>query len=151
MCAVNLKYLDKIWNMLCSKHKWLCIFIDSSAFFGSYRKCKDGRPLSSRDRHNLQELEGKLQVLRRRGRHLEIAERNCCTKVGSALRPFKVSLHYGIGFPLKKKIMSNRDCIVYSGKSYQCVFKFNTFFGISRSGTHITPPHIVYLVKSCVI
>uniref|UniRef100_A0A667YU81 Lysosomal cobalamin transport escort protein LMBD1 n=1 Tax=Myripristis murdjan TaxID=586833 RepID=A0A667YU81_9TELE len=55
-------------------------------------KCKDGRPLSSRDRHNLQELEGKLQVLRRRGRHLEIAERNCCTKVGSALRPFKVSL-----------------------------------------------------------
>ncbi|XP_030011512.1 lysosomal cobalamin transport escort protein LMBD1 isoform X1 [Sphaeramia orbicularis] len=52
-------------------------------------KCKDGRPLSSRDRHNLQELEGKLQVLRRRGRHLEIAERNCCTKVGSALRPFK--------------------------------------------------------------
>uniref|UniRef100_A0AAQ5ZYJ7 Lysosomal cobalamin transport escort protein LMBD1 n=1 Tax=Amphiprion ocellaris TaxID=80972 RepID=A0AAQ5ZYJ7_AMPOC len=55
-------------------------------------KCKDGRPLSSRDRHNLQELEGKLQVLRRRGRHLEIAERNCCTKVGSALRPFKILL-----------------------------------------------------------
>uniref|UniRef100_A0AAQ6AGX3 Lysosomal cobalamin transport escort protein LMBD1 n=1 Tax=Amphiprion ocellaris TaxID=80972 RepID=A0AAQ6AGX3_AMPOC len=54
--------------------------------------CKDGRPLSSRDRHNLQELEGKLQVLRRRGRHLEIAERNCCTKVGSALRPFKILL-----------------------------------------------------------
>ncbi|KAF6723692.1 putative lysosomal cobalamin transporter [Oryzias melastigma] len=53
-------------------------------------KCQDGRPLSSRDRHNLQELESKLQVLRRRGRHLEIAERNCCTKVGSALRPIKV-------------------------------------------------------------
>uniref|UniRef100_A0A7N8WPH7 Lysosomal cobalamin transport escort protein LMBD1 n=1 Tax=Mastacembelus armatus TaxID=205130 RepID=A0A7N8WPH7_9TELE len=53
-------------------------------------KCKDGRPLSSRDRNNLQELEGKLQVLRRRGRHLEIAERNCCTKVGSALRPLKI-------------------------------------------------------------
>uniref|UniRef100_A0A672IIK2 Lysosomal cobalamin transport escort protein LMBD1 n=1 Tax=Salarias fasciatus TaxID=181472 RepID=A0A672IIK2_SALFA len=61
-------------------------------------KCKDGRPLSSRDRHNLQELEGKLQVLRRRGRHLEIAERHCCTKVGSALRPFKIVL--GIFFIL---------------------------------------------------
>uniref|UniRef100_A0A8C4HKB8 Lysosomal cobalamin transport escort protein LMBD1 n=1 Tax=Dicentrarchus labrax TaxID=13489 RepID=A0A8C4HKB8_DICLA len=61
-------------------------------------KCNDGRPLSSRDRHNLQELEGKLQVLRRKGRHLEIAERNCCTKVGSALRPFKILL--GIFFIL---------------------------------------------------
>ncbi|CAL8299923.1 unnamed protein product [Merluccius merluccius] len=55
-------------------------------------KCKDGRPLSSRDRQSLQALEGKLQVLQRRGRHLEIAERNCCTKVGSALRPFKILL-----------------------------------------------------------
>ncbi|CAL8257485.1 unnamed protein product [Lota lota] len=55
-------------------------------------KCKDGRPLSSRDRRSLQTLEGKLQVLQRRGRHLEIAERNCCTKVGSALRPFKILL-----------------------------------------------------------
>uniref|UniRef100_A0A8C6TNB0 Lysosomal cobalamin transport escort protein LMBD1 n=1 Tax=Neogobius melanostomus TaxID=47308 RepID=A0A8C6TNB0_9GOBI len=61
-------------------------------------KCKDGRPLSSRDRRSLQELEGKLQVLRRRSRHLEIAERNCCTKVGSALRPFKIVL--GIFFIL---------------------------------------------------
>ncbi|KAE8280527.1 putative lysosomal cobalamin transporter LMBR1 domain-containing protein 1 [Larimichthys crocea] len=61
-------------------------------------KCTDGRPLSSRDRQNLQELEGKLQVLRRRGRHLEIAERNCCTKVGSALRPVKILL--GIFFIL---------------------------------------------------
>uniref|UniRef100_A0A665X6Z1 Lysosomal cobalamin transport escort protein LMBD1 n=1 Tax=Echeneis naucrates TaxID=173247 RepID=A0A665X6Z1_ECHNA len=61
-------------------------------------KCKDGRPLSSKDRRNLQELEGKLQVLQRRGRHLEIAERNCCTKVGSALRPFKILL--GIFFIL---------------------------------------------------
>ena len=59
----------------------------------SCRQCADGRPLSSRDRQNLQELEGKLQVLQRRGRHLEIAERNCCTKVGSALRPVKVRLH----------------------------------------------------------
>ncbi|KAJ4948359.1 hypothetical protein JOQ06_019894, partial [Pogonophryne albipinna] len=61
-------------------------------------KCEDGRPLSSRDRANLQELEGKLQVLRRRGRHLDIAERNCCTKVGSALRPLKITL--GIFFIL---------------------------------------------------
>uniref|UniRef100_A0A8C7X0P0 Lysosomal cobalamin transport escort protein LMBD1 n=1 Tax=Oryzias sinensis TaxID=183150 RepID=A0A8C7X0P0_9TELE len=61
-------------------------------------KCQDGRPLSSRDRHNLQELESKLQVLQRRGRHLEIAERNCCTKVGSALRPIKILL--GIVFIL---------------------------------------------------
>ncbi|XP_056291517.1 lysosomal cobalamin transport escort protein LMBD1 [Pseudoliparis swirei] len=61
-------------------------------------KCIDGRPLSSRDRNNLHELEGKLQVLQRKGRHLEIAERNCCTKVGSALRPFKILL--GIFFIL---------------------------------------------------
>ncbi|KAK7902154.1 hypothetical protein WMY93_018923 [Mugilogobius chulae] len=61
-------------------------------------KCKDGRPLSSRDRRSLHELEGKLQVLRRRSRHLEIAESNCCTKVGSALRPFKIVL--GIFFIL---------------------------------------------------
>uniref|UniRef100_A0A9J8CLW8 Lysosomal cobalamin transport escort protein LMBD1 n=2 Tax=Cyprinus carpio TaxID=7962 RepID=A0A9J8CLW8_CYPCA len=46
-------------------------------------KCADGRPLSMRDRRNLQDLEAKLQVLRRQGRHLEIAERNCCNKVGS--------------------------------------------------------------------
>uniref|UniRef100_A0A3Q2EH28 Lysosomal cobalamin transport escort protein LMBD1 n=1 Tax=Cyprinodon variegatus TaxID=28743 RepID=A0A3Q2EH28_CYPVA len=55
-------------------------------------KCKDGRPLSSKDRRSLQELEGKLQVLQRRGRHLDIAERNCCSKVGSALRPVKIIL-----------------------------------------------------------
>lgn len=61
-------------------------------------KCKDGRPLSSRDRRSLHELEGKLQVLQRRSRHLDIAERNCCTKVGSALRPFKILL--GIFFIL---------------------------------------------------
>ncbi|XP_030627358.1 lysosomal cobalamin transport escort protein LMBD1 [Chanos chanos] len=61
-------------------------------------KCEDGRPLSMRDRRNMQELEAKLQVLRRRGRHLEIAERNCCTKVGTALRPIKILL--GIFFIL---------------------------------------------------
>uniref|UniRef100_A0AAY4BPI7 Lysosomal cobalamin transport escort protein LMBD1 n=1 Tax=Denticeps clupeoides TaxID=299321 RepID=A0AAY4BPI7_9TELE len=61
-------------------------------------KCEDGRPLSMRDRRNLQELEAKLQVLHRRGRHLEIVERNCCTKVGSALRPLKILL--GVFFVL---------------------------------------------------
>ncbi|XP_041921582.1 lysosomal cobalamin transport escort protein LMBD1 [Alosa sapidissima] len=55
-------------------------------------KCEDGRPLATRDRRNLQDLEAKLQVLQRRSRHLEIAERNCCTKVGSALRPLKILL-----------------------------------------------------------
>uniref|UniRef100_H2M3A9 Lysosomal cobalamin transport escort protein LMBD1 n=1 Tax=Oryzias latipes TaxID=8090 RepID=H2M3A9_ORYLA len=73
-------------------------------------KCQDGRPLSSRDRHNLQELESKLQVLQRRGRHLEIAERNCCTKVGSALRPFKVSIYYVILFV----ILSSLDKALHS-------------------------------------
>ncbi|XDV50670.1 hypothetical protein PO909_019688, partial [Leuciscus waleckii] len=55
-------------------------------------KCADGRPLSMRDRRNLEDLEAKLQMLHRRGRHLEIAERNCCNKVGSALRPMKILL-----------------------------------------------------------
>uniref|UniRef100_A0A8C2FK99 Lysosomal cobalamin transport escort protein LMBD1 n=1 Tax=Cyprinus carpio TaxID=7962 RepID=A0A8C2FK99_CYPCA len=55
-------------------------------------KCADGRPLSMRDRRNLQDLEAKLQVLHRRSRHLEIAERTCCNKVGSALRPMKILL-----------------------------------------------------------
>lgn len=70
------------------------LFTKVPDFCLSLCQCQDGRPLSSRDRHNLQELESKLQVLQRRGRHLEIAERNCCTKVGSALRPFKVSIYY---------------------------------------------------------
>uniref|UniRef100_A0A671SEE6 Lysosomal cobalamin transport escort protein LMBD1 n=1 Tax=Sinocyclocheilus anshuiensis TaxID=1608454 RepID=A0A671SEE6_9TELE len=55
-------------------------------------KCADGRPLSMRDQRNLQDLDAKLQVLHRRGRHLEIAERTCCNKVGSALRPMKILL-----------------------------------------------------------
>ncbi|KAL4640919.1 putative lysosomal cobalamin transporter [Arapaima gigas] len=63
-------------------------------------KCEDGRPLSSRDRRRLQELESKLQVLKRRDRHLEIAEKNCCTKVGSALRPLKVSTRPPLCLPI---------------------------------------------------
>uniref|UniRef100_A0A6Q2Y1W2 Lysosomal cobalamin transport escort protein LMBD1 n=1 Tax=Esox lucius TaxID=8010 RepID=A0A6Q2Y1W2_ESOLU len=38
--------------------------------------------------HQIEKLKAK--VLQRRGRHLEIAESHCCTKVGSALRPLKV-------------------------------------------------------------
>lgn len=61
-------------------------------------KCENGRPLSSRDRRSLLDLEAKLQVLHRRERHLEMVEHNCCTKVGSALRPVKILL--GIFFIL---------------------------------------------------
>ncbi|XP_048863481.1 lysosomal cobalamin transport escort protein LMBD1 [Brienomyrus brachyistius] len=61
-------------------------------------KCEDGRPLSSRDRRKLLDLESKLKLLQRRERHLEVAEKNCCTRVGSALRPLKILL--GIFFIL---------------------------------------------------
>lgn len=53
-------------------------------------QCEDGRPLSLRDRRNLQELEAKLLMLCRQGHHLENVDRNYCTKVGKALRPLKV-------------------------------------------------------------
>ncbi|TSP25438.1 putative lysosomal cobalamin transporter [Bagarius yarrelli] len=61
-------------------------------------KCEDGRPLSMRDRRNLHELEAKLLTLRRRGHHLENADKNCCTKVSWALRPFKIL--FGVTFIL---------------------------------------------------
>ncbi|KAJ8359967.1 hypothetical protein SKAU_G00164920 [Synaphobranchus kaupii] len=61
-------------------------------------KCEDGRPLSSRDRRALQDLESRLRVLHRRERHLEVAEKNCCTRVGGALRPLKIVM--GIFFIL---------------------------------------------------
>ncbi|KAI5087909.1 putative lysosomal cobalamin transporter, partial [Silurus meridionalis] len=53
-------------------------------------KCAEGRPLSLRDRRNLQELEAKLLMLHRRGHHLENAERNCCAKMSRAFYPLKV-------------------------------------------------------------
>uniref|UniRef100_A0A8K9XZ01 Lysosomal cobalamin transport escort protein LMBD1 n=1 Tax=Oncorhynchus mykiss TaxID=8022 RepID=A0A8K9XZ01_ONCMY len=46
--------------------------------------------------HQMENIKAK--VLQRRGRHLEIAESHCCTKVGSALRPLKILL--GIFFIL---------------------------------------------------
>ncbi|XP_062320462.1 lysosomal cobalamin transport escort protein LMBD1 [Osmerus eperlanus] len=55
-------------------------------------KCEDGRPLSSRDRRSLEDLEARLELLLRRGRHLEVAQGHCCGKVGRALRPVKILL-----------------------------------------------------------
>ncbi|XP_077668797.1 lysosomal cobalamin transport escort protein LMBD1 isoform X3 [Eretmochelys imbricata] len=53
-------------------------------------KCKDGRPLPTRDRRNLQQLEERLRTLRRRERHLEFIERSCWTKFCGAMRPLKI-------------------------------------------------------------
>ncbi|KAJ7341545.1 hypothetical protein JRQ81_005774 [Phrynocephalus forsythii] len=53
-------------------------------------KCKDGRPLPSRDRRTLQQLEDKLRTLRRRGRHLEYIEKSCWTRFCGAMRPLKI-------------------------------------------------------------
>ncbi|XP_028676141.1 lysosomal cobalamin transport escort protein LMBD1 [Erpetoichthys calabaricus] len=61
-------------------------------------KCADGRPLSTRDRRSLHKLEGKLQVLKRRDRHLQSAEKNVCLKLCSILRPLKIL--FGICFIL---------------------------------------------------
>ncbi|XP_057274780.1 lysosomal cobalamin transport escort protein LMBD1 [Pezoporus wallicus] len=53
-------------------------------------KCRDGRPLSSRDRRALQQLEGRLRTLRRRERHLESVEKSWWTKFCEAIRPLKI-------------------------------------------------------------
>ncbi|XP_053878339.1 lysosomal cobalamin transport escort protein LMBD1 isoform X1 [Malaclemys terrapin pileata] len=53
-------------------------------------KCKDGRPLPTRDRRNLQQLEERLRLLRRRERHLEFIEKSCWTKFCGAMRPLKI-------------------------------------------------------------
>ncbi|KAM4785025.1 lysosomal cobalamin transport escort protein LMBD1 isoform 2-T2 [Cyanocitta cristata] len=52
-------------------------------------KCRDGRPLSSRDRRTLQQLEERLRTLRRRERHLESIEKSWWTKFCEAIRPLK--------------------------------------------------------------
>ncbi|KAF5898751.1 putative lysosomal cobalamin transporter, partial [Clarias magur] len=93
-------------------------------------KCEDGRPLSLRDRRNLQELEAKLLTLRRRGRHLENAERNCCSKVGRALRPIKILL--GVFFILVALLffvslfISNLDKALYSSGMSSGLIVFGT-------------------------
>ncbi|XP_077163705.1 lysosomal cobalamin transport escort protein LMBD1 [Paroedura picta] len=61
-------------------------------------KCKDGRPLPTRDRRALQQLEEKLRGLRRRGRRLEYIERSCWMKFCGAMRPLKIV--WGIFFIL---------------------------------------------------
>ncbi|NWZ94842.1 LMBD1 protein, partial [Nesospiza acunhae] len=53
-------------------------------------KCRDGRPLSSRDRRTLQQLEERLRTLRRRERHLESIEKSWWTKACEAIRPLKI-------------------------------------------------------------
>ncbi|NWS29379.1 LMBD1 protein, partial [Polioptila caerulea] len=53
-------------------------------------KCRDGRPLSSKDRRTLQQLEERLRTLRRRERHLESIEKSWWTKACEAIRPLKI-------------------------------------------------------------
>ncbi|XP_025951667.1 lysosomal cobalamin transport escort protein LMBD1 isoform X3 [Dromaius novaehollandiae] len=53
-------------------------------------KCRDGRPLSSRDRRAVQQLEERLRTLRRRERHLEFIEKSWWTKFCEAIRPLKI-------------------------------------------------------------
>ncbi|XP_034622121.1 probable lysosomal cobalamin transporter isoform X3 [Trachemys scripta elegans] len=54
------------------------------------KQCKDGRPLPTRDRRNLHQLEERLRLLRRRERHLEFIEKSCWTKFCGAMRPLKI-------------------------------------------------------------
>ncbi|XP_032626229.1 lysosomal cobalamin transport escort protein LMBD1 isoform X1 [Chelonoidis abingdonii] len=54
------------------------------------KQCKDGRPLPTRDRRNLQQLEERLRILRRRERHLEFIEKSCWTKFCGAMRPLQI-------------------------------------------------------------
>uniref|UniRef100_A0A8B9ZIH2 Lysosomal cobalamin transport escort protein LMBD1 n=1 Tax=Anas platyrhynchos TaxID=8839 RepID=A0A8B9ZIH2_ANAPL len=53
-------------------------------------KCRDGRPLSSRDRRTVQQLEERLRTLRRRERHLESIEKSWWAKFCEAIRPLKI-------------------------------------------------------------
>ncbi|XP_028922432.1 lysosomal cobalamin transport escort protein LMBD1 isoform X1 [Ornithorhynchus anatinus] len=53
-------------------------------------KNKDGRPLATKDRHALRQLEEKLRTLKRRDRHLEFIEKSCWTKFCGFLRPLKI-------------------------------------------------------------
>uniref|UniRef100_A0A8C9FYR6 LMBD1 n=1 Tax=Pavo cristatus TaxID=9049 RepID=A0A8C9FYR6_PAVCR len=53
-------------------------------------KCRDGRPLSSRDRRAVQQLEERLRTLRRRERHLETIEKSWWLKFCEAIQPLKI-------------------------------------------------------------
>ncbi|XP_029451523.1 probable lysosomal cobalamin transporter isoform X2 [Rhinatrema bivittatum] len=61
-------------------------------------KCRDGRPLPTRDRRTLFQLEEKLRILQRRDRHLGNFEKSCWTKLCGAMRPLKIV--WGIFFIL---------------------------------------------------
>ncbi|NWR10290.1 LMBD1 protein, partial [Paradoxornis webbianus] len=53
-------------------------------------KCRDGRPLSSRDRQTLQRLEQRLRTLGRRERRLRSIEKSWWTKFCKGIRPLKI-------------------------------------------------------------
>lgn len=75
---------------VCIETVWNVYYKVLRYFFGN--QCRDGRPLSSRDRRALQQLEGRLRTLRRRKRHLESIEKSWWTKFCEAIRPLKVEL-----------------------------------------------------------
>ncbi|NP_001082436.1 lysosomal cobalamin transport escort protein LMBD1 [Xenopus laevis] len=98
-------------------------------------KCKDGRPLSSKDRQALYKLQEKLRTLKRKDRHLEHHENNCWTKCCLVMRPFKIV--WGILFILVALLfivslfLSNLDKALHSAG-------INTGFIIF--GTNLTNP-----------
>ncbi|XP_075058681.1 lysosomal cobalamin transport escort protein LMBD1 [Mixophyes fleayi] len=98
-------------------------------------KCKDGRPLSSKDRQSLYKLEEKLKTLQRRERHLEYHEKSCWTKCCSVMRPFKIV--WGIFFILVALLiiislfLSNLDKALHSA---------GIDTGFIMFGTNITNP-----------
>ncbi|XP_053314834.1 lysosomal cobalamin transport escort protein LMBD1 [Spea bombifrons] len=53
-------------------------------------KCKDGRPLLSMDRHNLQKLEDNLRTLRKKEGLFDLYEKSSCSKFCIAMRPLKI-------------------------------------------------------------
>ncbi|NWW03416.1 LMBD1 protein, partial [Oreocharis arfaki] len=98
-------------------------------------KCRDGRPLSSRDRRTLQQLEERLRTLRRRERHLESIEKSWWTKFCEAIRPLKIV--WGVFFIIVALLftvslfLSNLDKALHSAG-------FNSGFIIL--GTNLTNP-----------
>ncbi|NXT51657.1 LMBD1 protein, partial [Pluvianellus socialis] len=69
-------------------------------------KCRDGRPLSSRDRRAVQQLEERLRTLKRRERHLESIEKSWWMKFCEAIRPLKVSFSQFVRLNLDKALHS---------------------------------------------
>ncbi|NXU16774.1 LMBD1 protein, partial [Pardalotus punctatus] len=98
-------------------------------------KCRDGRPLSSRDRQTLQQLEERLRTLRRRERHLESIEKSWWIKFCEAIRPLKIV--WGVFFIIVALLftvslfLSNLDKALHSAG-------FNSGFIIL--GTNLTNP-----------